>query len=70
MDITEIRQILVDQYGSGAAAAREMGISRRAFWKWEHLPPGRALQVSRMTGLPVESLLHESSPSSTVIESS
>lgn len=47
-------------YGSRAKIAAALGISRPAVAQWRRIPPRRAYALSRLTGIPIETLLGES----------
>lgn len=50
----------IEACGSPAELARRLGITAQAISQWRKdkaVPPGRALEVSNITGVPVEELL-------------
>jgi DNA-binding transcriptional regulator YdaS (Cro superfamily) len=50
----------IEACGSPAKLAKQLGISAQAVSQWRSVPPGRALQVANITGVPVEELLKQS----------
>ena len=46
-------------FGSRAAVARALGISRPAVAQWDRIPPARAATLARLTGIPVDRLVSE-----------
>lgn len=58
MDKTPLERA-IEAAGSPAELARRLGITAQAISQWRRVPPGRALDVSEITGVPVEELLRE-----------
>ena len=42
--------------GDGARIARELGISRAAFWRWKKVPAEKVVEIERITNIPREKL--------------
>jgi DNA-binding transcriptional regulator YdaS (Cro superfamily) len=52
-------QRAIEAAGSPAKLAKHLGISAQAISQWDRVPPGRALKVAEVTGVPVEELLRD-----------
>jgi DNA-binding transcriptional regulator YdaS (Cro superfamily) len=61
MDKTPLERA-IEACGGSAKLAQRLGITAQAVSQWRSVPPGRALQVANITGVPVEELLKQSEP--------
>jgi DNA-binding transcriptional regulator YdaS (Cro superfamily) len=49
---TDTLQRIFEAVGGPAALAKELGVTKQAISQWRKVPPRRALEIQRLTGIP------------------